>query len=76
MKDLSKTFNIRVTPHAKQNKVVEGDGALRVYTNVAPEKGKANAAVIELLAKHFGVAKSKIKIVRGDTTHDKVVEID
>ena len=75
MKDLSKTFNVRVTPHAKQNKVVESDGVLRVYTTVAPEKGKANAAVIELLAKRFGVAKSQIKIVRGDTTRDKVIEI-
>ena len=75
MKDLHKTFNIRVTPHSKQNKVVENDGVLRVYTNAAPEKGKANAAVIELLAKHFGVAKSQIKIVRGDTTRDKVIEI-
>ena len=75
MKDLQKTFNIRVTPHSKQNKVVENDGVLRVYTNAAPEKGKANAAVIELLAKHFGVAKSQIKIVRGDTTRDKVIEI-
>ena len=75
MKDLQKNFNVRVTPHAKQNKVVESDGVLRVYTNAAPEKGKANAAVIELLAKHFGVAKSQIKIVRGDTTRDKFIEI-
>lgn len=75
MKDLSKTFNIRVTPHAKQNKVVEIDGVLRVYTTVAPENGRANDAVIKALAKHFGVAKSQIKIVRGVTARDKVVEI-
>ena len=75
MKDLSKIFNVRVTPRARQNKVVENGDVLRVYTNAAPEKGKANAAVIELLAKHFGVAKSQIKIVRGDTTRDKFIEI-
>ena len=76
MKDLSKTFNIRVTPHAKQNKVVESDGVLRVYTAVAPENGRANSAVIELLSEYFNVPKSRINIIRGLTGRDKVVTID
>ena len=76
MKDLSKTFNIRVTPHAKQNKVVESDGVLRVYTTVAPENGRANSAVIELLSEYFDVPKSRIKILKGLTGRDKVVAIN
>ena len=76
MKDLSKTFNIRVTPHAKQNKVVESDGVLRVYTTVAPENGRANSAVIELLSDYLDVPKSKIKILKGLAGRDKVVSID
>ena len=76
MKDLSKTFNIRVTPHAKQNKVVESDGVLRVYTTVAPENGRANDAVIELLSKYMDVPKSRIKILRGLSGRDKIVTID
>ena len=76
MKDLQKTFNIRVTPHAKQNKVVECDGGFRVYTTTAPENGRANDAVIELLAKYFDVAKSRIKIIRGLASRIKVVTID
>nr|MBQ0090938.1 DUF167 domain-containing protein [Candidatus Enterousia merdequi] len=75
MKDLSKNFNVRVTPHAKQNKVVETDGVLRVYTTTAPENGRANDAVVELLSKYFDVPKSKIKIVRGLTARDKVISI-
>ena len=75
MKDLQKTFNIRVTPHARQNKVVESDGVLRVYTTTAPEKGRANDAVIELLAEYFDVPKSKIKILKGLTGRDKIVTI-
>lgn len=75
MNDSSKIFNVRVTPHAKQNKVVENDGVLRVYTTVAPENGRANDAVIKALAKHFGVAKSQIKIVRGIAARDKIIEI-
>ena len=76
MKDLSKTFNVRVTPHAKQNKVVEGDGVLRVYTTVAPENGRANSAVVELLADYLDVPKSRIKILKGLTGRDKVVAVD
>ena len=75
MNDSKKIFNVRVTPHAKQPKVVEENGQLRVYTNVAPEKGRANDSVIELLAKYFNVPKSQIKIVRGATARDKVIEI-
>lgn len=75
MKDLSKTFNVRVTPHAKQNKVVESDGVLRVYTTTVPENGRANIAVVELLAKYLGVPKSRIKILKGLAVRDKVVAI-
>jgi uncharacterized protein YggU (UPF0235/DUF167 family) len=76
MKDLSKNFNIRVTPHAKQNKVVENDGVLRVYTTTAPENGKANEAVIELLSKYFDVPKSRIRILKGLTGRDKIVAVE
>lgn len=75
MTDSVKIFKVRVTPHAKHNKIVESNDVLRVYTTVAPENGRANDAVIKALSKHFGVAKSQIKIVRGDTTRDKVIEI-
>ena len=76
MKDLPKTFNIRVTPRARQNKVVEKDGVLRVYTTTVPENGRANDAVVELLSKYFDAPKSRIKIVKGLTGRDKVVTID
>ena len=75
MKDLSKNFNVRVTPHAKQNKVVESDGVLRVYTTTAPENGRANAAVVELLAEYFDVPKSRIKILKGLAVRDKIVTV-
>ena len=65
-----------MTPHAKQNKVVESDGVLRVYTTVAPENGRANVAVIELLSKYMDIPKSRIKILRGLSGRDKIVTID
>ena len=76
MKDLSKIFNVRVTPHARQNKVVENGDVLRVYTTVAPENGRANDAVIELLSDYFDVPKSRIKILKGQTSRDKIVTVD
>ena len=76
MKDLSKNFNVRVTAHARQNKVVKTGDVLRVYTTVAPENGRANSAVIELLAEYFDVPKSKIKLIKGLSARDKVFAID
>ena len=67
--------NIRVIPRARVQKIVADGDTLRVYTNAAPSDGEANAAVIKMLAKHYDVPKSSIKIVRGATSHDKVVEI-
>ncbi len=73
MNDSKKIFNVRVKTQAKQNKVIESDGVLRVYTTVAPENGRANSAVIELLSKYFDVAKSNITISKGFTSRDKVI---
>lgn len=75
MNDSKKIFKVHVTPHAKQNKVIQDNDVLRVYTTTAPEKGHANGAVVELLAKHFGVAKSKIVISKGTTSRNKIVVI-
>lgn len=69
-------IKLRVIPRAKQNKITtDDDGTVRVHITAAPVDGAANDAVIKLLARHFDVAKSQIKIVRGGATRDKVVEI-
>jgi len=47
-----------------------------VRVTATPEKGKANEKVIKLLAKHFKVAKSQVKIIRGLTSRNKTVEIE
>jgi uncharacterized protein YggU (UPF0235/DUF167 family) len=66
---------VRVTPRASRARlVIEGD-VLRAYVTVAPEDGKANAAVQALLAKALGVAKSRVALVRGHTSRDKLFEI-
>ena len=69
-------INLRVIPRAKQNKITtDDDGRLRIHITAAPVDGAANDAVIKLLSKHLNIPRSQIKIVRGNTARDKVVEI-
>lgn len=68
-------INLRVIPRAKQNKVTKDvDGTLRVHITAAPVDGAANAAVVRILAEYFDVPKSQIKIIRGETSRNKIVE--
>lgn len=66
---------VRVTPKAARNRITVEEGAIRVYVTTVPEGGKANAAVQKLLAKSLGVAKSRLRLKRGETSRDKVFEI-
>lgn len=72
---------LKVTPKAKRNQIgglldePDGGKALKIAVTTAPEDGKANDAVIALLAKEWGVAKSAISVVMGATDRRKLVEI-
>lgn len=74
-------ITVKLTPGARKNEVAgwETDAAgarfLRVSVTAAPEKGKANAALVKLLAKHWGIPKSAITLVRGETSRVKVIEV-
>ena len=69
-------FQVRVTPRAGRNAVVADDRSLRVYVTALPEEGKANAAVVKLLSKAIGVPKSRLRLVRGETSRDKVFRVE
>ena len=66
---------VRVTPKASRNLVVEEEGAIRVYVTTVPEGGKATAAVVKLLAKALGIAKTRLVLLRGAAARDKVFRI-
>ena len=63
---------VRAQPGARRNKV-RGlqDGMLKVCVTQAPEKGKANKAIGEVLAKWLGVRKSQIELISGETASQK-----
>ena len=68
---------VAVKPQAKEEgvkKISEGEYAASVQ---APAReGKANQALIELLASYFSVPKSSVRIVRGQTGRRKLVEVE
>lgn len=70
-------IKVKVLPRSSRNEVVGemADGTLKIKLTAAPVDGKANDALIDLLSDHFGISKSKIKIVRGQTSKTKTVEI-
>jgi uncharacterized protein (TIGR00251 family) len=63
---------VRAQPGARRNEV-RGiqDGALKVCVTQAPEKGKANKAIVEVLAKWLGVRRSQIELISGETASQK-----
>jgi uncharacterized protein len=66
-----------VQPRARRNEVVEAPGGIfRVRVTAAPADGAANRAVIGLLAEALGVAPSRVELVRGAASRDKLFRID
>ena len=62
---------LRVTPRAGRDRLVADEG-LRAYVTAPPEDGKANAAVQSLLAAAMRVAPSRLILVRGQASREKV----
>ena len=69
-------LTLRVSPGASQSQVVGRYGAgWKVRVTAPPEDGKANAAVIRLLAAELGVPARDVEIVSGHGSHDKTVAL-
>lgn len=66
---------VAVKPGSRSDDRIEeqGDGSLLVHLRARPVEGAANTALLALLAKHWGVPKSHLEIVRGTTSRQKVV---
>lgn len=76
------TIAVRLTPRASMNRVGEarqqnnGEEQLMVYVTAPADNGKANEAMIRLLAKHYNLAPSRLTLVRGHTNRNKLVRIE
>ncbi|MCC7304845.1 MAG: DUF167 domain-containing protein [Alphaproteobacteria bacterium] len=74
-------LTVKLTPKAKRNAITgwmegpDGQKILKVSVTAVPEKGKANKALIELLAEHYKIPKSSISLLRGETERLKTLVI-
>jgi hypothetical protein len=68
-------IKVRVFTRSSREEVVQQAEGYAVRVKAAPQAGKANDAVVRLLARHFGVTRSAVRIASGLTVRNKVVEI-
>jgi uncharacterized protein (TIGR00251 family) len=73
---------IRLTPNGGRDAIdgceigADGETYLKARVSVPPDKGRANKALIVLLAKAAGVSKTSVSFVSGDTQRKKILRID
>jgi hypothetical protein len=70
-------IRLKVFPNSPKRSATEKeDGSLELRFSAAPEKGKANKVVVEMASEFFGVSPSKVKIVKGLSSRNKLLSID
>lgn len=71
-------ITVRVKPGSKKGPLIEAsdDGSITVFLQQRAVDGAANEGLIELLAKHYGVSKSRVTIEAGFNSRIKRLEID
>ena len=68
-------YQVTVKPGTSQEKIVQtSSDTYTIYLRAKPHDGEANTALIKLLAKHFNVPKTAIKITRGAKSKTKTVD--
>ncbi|MGY5779888.1 DUF167 domain-containing protein [Rhizobium sp. LEGMi135b] len=75
-------LSVRLTPSGGRDAIdgleagSDGECHLKARVSVAPEKGKANKALIALLSKSLGIPKSTLTLISGDTARKKILRIE
>ena len=71
------SIKVKVHPRASSNQVMGYRGeVLHLRVTALPVEGRANAALVSLLADVLGVAKSRMRVVRGHGSRDKMVDVE
>ena len=68
-------LNVKVIPNAKKVRIAEEKDMFKVYVKAPAIEGKANRELIEVLSEHFNVRKGSVRIVRGEKSNKKIIEI-
>lgn len=71
------TIQVKVIPRSPQTKLAGtmADGTLKIHIAAPPEKGKANAELLRFLARQFHVTEESIKILNGNTSTRKLIQL-
>ena len=70
------TIEILMQPKAGRDRIVTKDGTIKIYVTAAPEKGRANRAVVERVARRLGVLKRVVSIVSGEWSRMKLLAVE
>jgi len=69
-------IGVKVITRAKKEGIEKvSDGSYKIKVSLPPEKLRANKRVIELLSEEFDIKKKNIKIISGETSSKKIIEI-
>ena len=71
------TLRVKVIPRSAKSELVGkmADGTLKVKIAAPPERGRANEALCDFLAEHFGVRRASVSIVSGHSAALKLVRV-
>jgi len=71
-------LKVKVIPKSAKTEIAGtmADGTVKIRVAAVPEKGKANAELLSFLAKHYGVGRSAVSIMTGETSPVKQIRID
>jgi uncharacterized protein (TIGR00251 family) len=71
-------LHVRVQPHASRDEIIgpHGDDTLKIRITAPPVEGKANTHLIRFLAKAFGVSRSRVQLLSGDSNRIKHISIE
>ena len=69
-------IQVKVKVSSKTEELIQEGYSFMVKVKEPPKEGKANQAVIRLLAEHFGISQSQVRILSGSRSRNKVVEVE
>ena len=69
-------IQVKVTPNSREEEVRQEGNLLLVKVKEPPREGKANRAVVKLIAKYFSASPASVRIVSGHTSRNKLLEVD
>jgi len=68
-------IQVKVKPSSKTEELSREGDSFIIKVKEPPKEGKANQAVIKLLAEHFGIPQSRVRILSGFRTRNKLIEV-